>query len=343
MKAAVYHSNTDIRIVDMPLPRIKQGELLLKVMASGICGSDLMEWYRVKKAPVVLGHEVAGVVEKVGKGIKNFKKGDRIFSTHHVACDACNYCRTGRGNVCETLRTTSFFPGGFAEYIRIPKINVEKGAIQLPDELSFEEGTFIEPLGCVVRAQSNLVSVKDQAVLVLGSGVSGILHIQLARVNGAKKIIATDVSLFRMNTALHFGANAVLSAESNVPDGVLNENKGRLADIAIVCTSSVQAMKQALASVDYGGTVIFFAPTEPGVELPIHVDELWLRGVSLTTSYGAVKKDLEKAMHLIATGKVNVKDMITHRLGLFDILEGFRIFGNPEGVLKVVIKPHELK
>src|SRR3989304_3886361 len=181
MRVAMYYSNTDIKTEEMPIPKIGPDELLVKIMASGICGSDLMEWYRIKKAPLVLGHEIAGVVEKVGKGVRGFKKGDRIFATHHVNCGACNYCSSGKETACETLRSTKFFPGGFAEYVRVPKINVERGMLLLPEEVSFEEGTFIEPLGCVVRGQRKAGVEKGQTVLVLGSGISGLLHIQLAK------------------------------------------------------------------------------------------------------------------------------------------------------------------
>ena len=153
MRVAVYYSNKDIRIEEMPRPKIGSGELLVEVMASGICGSDVMEWYRIKKSPRVLGHEIAGIIAEVGAGVKNYKVGDRVFVSHHVPCNTCYYCRSGFHTVCETLRSTNYDPGGFAEYLRVPEINVKNGTFLLPDELSFEEGTFIEPLGCVVRGQ----------------------------------------------------------------------------------------------------------------------------------------------------------------------------------------------
>ncbi|MFQ5887753.1 MAG: alcohol dehydrogenase catalytic domain-containing protein, partial [Candidatus Hydrothermarchaeales archaeon] len=234
MKAAVYYNNRDVRIEEVPRPEIHDGELLVKVMASGICGSDVMEWYRIKKAPLVLGHEITGVVEKVGEGIVDFHKGDRVVVTHHVPCDTCKYCQSGKGTMCETLRTTNFYPGGFAEYVRVPKINVEKGTLHLPDEISFEEGTFIEPLGCVVRGQRTVGIEEGQTVLVLGSGISGLLHVQLAKVRGAKKVIATDVSQNRLNAAMAFGADVVIDAMDDVPSRVIMENDGKPADRVIV-------------------------------------------------------------------------------------------------------------
>ncbi len=339
MKVAVYYSNRDIRIEEVSKPEIEDDELLVKVMSSGICGSDVMEWYRIKKAPLVLGHEITGIVEKVGGGIVDFRKGDRVVVTHHVPCDTCKYCQSDRGTMCETLRTTNFYPGGFAEYVRVPKINVEKGTLHLPDEISFEEGTFIEPLGCVVRGQRSVGIAERQTVLVLGSGISGLLHVQLAKVRGAGKVIATDISPNRLKAATALGADVVIDAKDDVPSRVIEENDGKPADRVIVCTGAVSAINQAFESVDRGGTILFFAPTEAGVEIPIHVDELWMNGITLATSYGAIMEDLKEAMTLIKNKKINVKGMITHRLSLKETGKGFQIFSSVQDSLKVIINP----
>jgi L-iditol 2-dehydrogenase len=146
-----------------------------------------MEWYRIKKAPLVLGHEITGEVVDVGEGIEDFRVGDRLFSSHHVPCGKCRYCAAGHQSVCDLLRTTHFDPGGFAEYIRVPKINVELGTLKIPDSMTFDEGSFIEPLACVVRAQRFARLAAGQTVLVIGSGISGLLHIQLAHAAGGAR------------------------------------------------------------------------------------------------------------------------------------------------------------
>ena len=340
MKVAMYYSNSDIRTEEMPVPKTGPGELLVKVMASGICGSDMMEWYRIKKAPLVLGHEIAGEVAAVGRGVKGYRKGDRIVATHHVPCNGCRYCRDGSETMCDTLRTTKFFPGGFAEYLGLPEINVKNGTLHLPEGISYEEGTFVEPLACVFRGQIAADVKKGHTVLVLGSGISGLLHIQLAKENGAGRIIATDVSDYRLKAAKKFGADVALNAREDVPKKVMEHNEDRLADRVIVCTGSPSAMRQALQSVDRGGTVLFFAPTQPGVQIPISVDELWKNGISLVTSYAAAKKDMEEALRLIGEKKINVKDMITHRLSLEETGKGFRLASSAEGCIKVIIRPH---
>ena len=149
----MYYNNKDVRVEEIPTPQIGPGELLVKVLASGICGSDVMEWYRIKKAPRVLGHEIAGEIVEVGKGVDRYKMGDRVFVSHHVPCNTCQYCLNGFHTLCDTLRRTNFDPGGFAEYIRVPQINVDRGVFVLPEEVSFEDGVFIEPLACVLRGQ----------------------------------------------------------------------------------------------------------------------------------------------------------------------------------------------
>jgi L-iditol 2-dehydrogenase len=142
MRVAMYYNNQDVRIEEIPIPEIDPGEILVKVMASGICGSDVMEWYRIKKAPLVLGHEIAGEIAEVGEGVTRYHVGDRVFVSHHIPCNTCYYCLRGYHTACETLHTTNYDPGGFAEYVRIPQLNVDRGVFPLPDELSFEHGVF---------------------------------------------------------------------------------------------------------------------------------------------------------------------------------------------------------
>ena len=145
MRVAMYYNNHDVRVEELPVPEIGAGELLVKVEASGICGSDVMEWYRIQKAPTVLGHEVAGTIVQAGAGVERFKEGDNMIVTHHVPCNACHYCLSGHHTVCATLRETTFEPGGFSEYLRVPAINVDRGVFTIPASLSFDEASFAEP------------------------------------------------------------------------------------------------------------------------------------------------------------------------------------------------------
>jgi L-iditol 2-dehydrogenase len=335
----MYYNNRDVRLEEMPRPKIGPGEILVKVIASGICGSDVMEWYRIRKAPLVLGHEIAGEIAEIGEGVGRYKIGDRVFVSHHIPCNTCHYCLMGYHTACETLHTTNYDPGGFAEYIRVPKLNVDRGVFLLPEELSFEDGVFIEPLACVVRGQRVANLQAGQSVLILGSGISGLLHLLLARTLGAGRIMATDVSEYRLQMAREFGADAVLHAAEDISASVRRINKGRLADLVIVCTGAPVAFRQALKAVDRGGTILCFATTEPDVELSVPLNEFWRNEIKLMPSYGNSPLDATVAIELIRSGRVPVGKMITHRLPLEKTGDGFRLVDEGGESLKVIIEP----
>jgi L-iditol 2-dehydrogenase len=339
MRAAVYYSNSEVRVEERPVPQIGAGEILVKVMASGICGSDVMEWYRIKKAPLVLGHEIAGEIVAGGEGVIRYKPGDRVFVSHHIPCNTCHYCLRGYHTACETLHTTNYDPGGFAEYIRIPSLNVDRGVFLLPDGMSFDAGVFVEPLACVVRGQRTAGLQPGQVVLILGSGISGLLHLLLARSLGAGRIIATDISAYRLEMARQLGADAVFDARKDIPARLREINDGRLADLVIVCTGALAAFKQALQSVDRGGTILCFATTEPGVDLPVPINEFWRNEIKLMPSYGNSPLDATQAIELIRSGRVHVERMITHRLPLAETGRGFRLVAEGGESMKVIVEP----
>ena len=340
MRVAMYYNNHDVRLEEMPVPRIGPGEALVRVEASGLCGSDVMEWYRVERAPMVLGHEVAGEVVQVGDGVTRFQTGDRVVVTHHVPCNACHFCLSGRHTVCDTLRQTSFDPGGFSEFLRVPRINVDRGTFVIPGHVSYDEAAFTEPLACVYRGQKRAGLRPGQSVLVIGSGLAGLLHIDLARALGSGRIFASDLVESRLDAALRLGADTAIMATDDVPSRVRDENGGRLADLVIVCTGALPALTQALQSVERGGTVLIFAPTDPGVDLPVPVNDVFFRNdITMTTTYAAAPADLAASLNLIASGRVRVRNMISHRLGLADAGTGFRLTAEARDSLKVIIKP----
>lgn len=340
MRVAMYYSNKDIRLEEMPVPEVKAGEVLIKIMASGICGSDVMEWYRAGKVPLVLGHEIAGEIAEVGEGVTQYKKGDRVSAAHHVPCNTCHYCLRGHHTVCETLRKTKFYPGGFSEYVLLPAINADRGIFLLPDEVSYEEGSFTEPLACVLRGQ-RLAGIKPgNSVLIVGSGLSGLLHIQMAQALGAGRIITTDVHKFRLDTAKRLGADHAINAREYTPDLLREINGGRLADIVIICTGAPSAINQGLSSVERGGTVLFFAATDKGVTIPISFNDLLFRNeVTIMSSYAGDRADHITAVELIRSRRVHVKDMITHRLGLAETGHGFQLVVEGTNSIKVLIEP----
>ncbi len=325
MKTAVYYNNNDIRIEERPIPELKNGEILVKVKASGICGTDLMEWYRIKKAPRVLGHEMTG--EIVGSKSDKFKIGQRVFVSHHVPCNGCKYCLSGNHTACETLHKGNYDPGGFSEFVRVPEINVENGTYVLPDNVSYDEGTMIEPLACVVRAQRIIGVSEGQTVLVMGSGISGLLNIRLAKLKKAE-VIATDITEYRLKMAKESGADRVFNA---------NEEMNIKADRIIMCTGAMPAFEAAFRYIDRKGIIMLFAI--PNKNIPIPVEDFWRNELALVSSYGAAPVDLEEALELIKDGKINVRDLITDRVRLDDIQKGFKIAGEARDSLKVVVVP----
>jgi len=339
MRVATYYNNRDVRLEEIPSPKIGPGEVLVKVVASGICGSDVMEWYRVKKAPRVLGHEIAGEIVEVGAGVARYKVGDRVFVSHHVPCNTCRYCLNGHHTLCDTLRSTNFDPGGFAEYLRVPTINVDRGVFVLPGEVSFEEGVFIEPLACVVRGQRIAGLNPGQTVLVMGSGISGLLHIALARASGAGCVIATDVSEYRLKAARQFGADECLHAKEDVPSRLRQLLGGRLPDLVIVCAGTTAAYEQALQCVDRGGKILCFALLEPGVNVSIPFFDFWNDGITLLSTYGGSPVDIAGAIELIRAHRLPLHEMITHRLPLAETGLGFRLVAEAKESIKVIIEP----
>ncbi len=339
MRVAMYYNNRDVRLEELPKPKAGPGEILVKVIASGICGSDVMEWYRIKRAPLVLGHEIAGDIEEVGEGVEEYKVGDRVFVSHHVPCMECRYCMSGHHSTCDTLRSTNFFPGGFAEHIRVPAINLKHGVFVLPEELTYDDGVFIEPMACVVRGFKLMDFLPGKTVLVLGSGIAGLMNIKLAKAMGAGRVIATDVSPYRLDAAKRFGADAVIEASEDVPALVAEANGGRKADFVIVSTGAEQAMLQAFDCVDRGGTILMFAPPMPGTEVCMPIGDLWKDEVTISTTYAGSPEDISETIELLSSGRVKVRDMITHRFGLADAGRGFELVSKAQDSIKVVIEP----
>ena len=246
MRVSKWYNNKDIRIEEVPVPVPNTDEMLVKVASCGICGSDIVEWYRLPRAPLVQGHEIGAEVVQVGEAISRYKIGDRVFIAPKIPCMTCSYCKNGQYPVCGAVKDR--LPGGFAEFVLVPESLVENGTYLLPENISYDQSTFIEPLACVVRAQ-NLANVKQgQSVLILGCGMSGLLHVKLAKTKQCR-VIATDISSRRRALAIDLGADVTIDAAEDVPERLATESNGK-ADVVMVCTSAVSAVAQAWQCVD---------------------------------------------------------------------------------------------
>ena len=335
MKVAKWYNNNDIRIENMPKPKPGRNEILVKVISCGICGSDIVEWYRLPKAPLVPGHEFGAEVVETGCSVTEFKPGDRVFVAPKVPCMNCYYCKKGHHPVCSNVADR--LPGGFAEYVLVPASIVTYGTYILPDTISYDQSTFIEPLACVVRAQKLAAIQEGQTVLVIGCGMSGLLHVKLGKAKNCK-IIATDINAQKLVYAERAGADVTIDAGENVPEILLARN-GRKADVVILCAAALSAVEQAWNSVDKGGTIVFFTVPAPDKKVEIPLNYFWTREVKILTSYYCGPPDILEAIQLLQKGTIIVDDLITHKLPLDDIDKGYQLVIEGKESIKVIITP----
>ncbi|MEM2118367.1 MAG: zinc-dependent dehydrogenase [Candidatus Bathyarchaeia archaeon] len=338
MKVAMYYSPLDIKIEEVPTPKIQEDEVLVNMKACGICGSDLMEWYLKTRAPLVLGHEPAGVIAKKGRKVKDFDVGDRVFVHHHVACLSCHYCKHGDYTLCEQFHNTNIKPGGLAEYFKVPALNLQIDTLKIPEEMSFEEATLIEPVGCCIRALKKCNLQKGDSVAVIGAGATGIIHTALAKIFGATKTIVSDLIDYRLKIAKKFGVDAVVnSVKENLTEIVKVETEGRGVDVAVITAPSLEAYKTGLSIIRKGGKLSVFAPTDPGKYLQISPKELFFSEIQIIPSYSTSHLETREALELIEAGKINVEELITHRFSLDDTAKAFETALKNKESLKVVV------
>jgi L-iditol 2-dehydrogenase len=328
VRAVQYHANDDVRLVDVDRPEPGPGEIVVALRACGICGSDVLEWYMLPRAPLFLGHEVVGVVAAVGEGVEELRPGDRVFVHHHVPCMVCRACRRGATTSCRRFKETRLHPGGLAEYVRVPAENVALDVLKLPESLDFPAATFVEPLACCVRSIRRANVRPGDAVVVVGAGLTGLLHVQLVAAWGATRIVAVDPIGERRELALVLGAT-----EARAPDDL----EGVEAEAVIVTPPSAKLLQSSLGLAAPGGTVVLFGPTAPGDSFPFEPHALFFREISVTSTYSADPVDTRLALEMLATEKVKVDRLITRVLPLSEAAEAFRSTATHREALKIVL------
>lgn len=342
MRAAVYYNHQDIRMQEMPQPKIDRDEVLVQMKACGVCGSDLMDWYLKARAPLVLGHEPSGIVSEVGEEVKAVNIGDRVFVHHHVACFTCHYCLHGDYTLCEQFHNTNIKPGGFAEYFKVPSLNLQGDTLKLPEPVTFEEATLIEPTGCCLKAIRKTNLQVGDSVLILGAGATGIIHVALSRLFAAGKVFAADLYDFRLRIAEKSGADVIINPmKEDVAKTVKAETQQRGADVVIVTAPSVQAYKTGLAACRRGGKLCVFAPTTPGERLDVSPKELFFSEIQVIPSYSTSHVETRMALELLQSGRLRLKDLISHRFRLEETAEAFKVALESKDSLKVVVLNEE--
>ena len=338
MKAAVYHSQQDIRIEEKPVPEIGEDEVLVEMKACGICGSDLMDWYLKSRAPLVLGHEPTGIIAKAGSKVKEFNVGDRVFVHHHVACLTCHYCKHGDYTLCKQFHETHIDPGGLAQYFKVPAPNLKIDTLKIPETLSFEEATLIEPVGCCIRAFNKSSIQADDKVVIIGAGTTGIIQIALTKIFVAAKTIVSDLIDYRLQVAKKFGADVIVNPKKEDLRAVVNaETDGLGVDLVVVTAPSLEAYKSGLSICRKGGKLCVFAPTSPGKYLQISPKELFFSEIQIIPSYSTSHLETRKALDLMKTGRLKVKELITHRFRLVDAAKAFKTALENKESLKVIV------
>ena len=342
MKAAVYYGLDDVRIEETSKPKISADEVLVEMKACGVCGSDLMEWYLEKRAPLVLGHEPAGVITEVGNEAQSFHEGDRIFAHHHVACLTCHYCLRGDYTMCEKFPKTHLEPGGFAEYFKVPGDNLQIDTLKIPTGVSFEEATLIEPIACGLRAIRKCAIQQADTIAIIGAGPAGVINTVLARLSGASQIIVSDVIDYRLLTARRFGADSTVNAQNeDLAEKVRRLTEGRGADVVLVTAPSAKAYSSAFEACRKGGTVCVFAPTSPEQTIPVSPYKLFSREVKIVPSYSTSHLETRMALELVSSHRIDAEALITHRFPLSRAGEAFQTAAKSKECLKVVILNEE--
>ena len=328
------------QVSEVPVPRLRGGELLVAMKACGLCGTDIEKMHGEYTAAMpVLGHEAVGVVTQVEGTVNGIKKGDRVFPHHHVPCGECYYCRKGNQTMCDHYKTSNLDPGGFSEFIRVPTWNVSHGGVlKLPDGLDFEEASLIEPLACCMRAIDRCGVEPGDTVLVAGAGPVGMTHALLLASMKAK-VIVSDISKDRLEFATHANVGAVVDAgKVDVPREVRQRSQNRGADLAIVASGSLRAIEQSLKSVRKGGKVCIFGVPPKGSVLQYDVSDPYNSEVSIFSSYAATDADTAKAAKLLASRKVDLGSLITHRFPIAEFGRAVETMAAGKS-MKVVITP----
>jgi L-iditol 2-dehydrogenase len=326
VRAIIYHQHDDIRLEEVPIPVIGPGELLVRVAGCGLCGSDLLKIQQRAVPPVKLGHELTGVVVEDGFGVNRFTPGQRVVVAHHVPCGKCHYCQHGNVSMCVSFKSSNLDPCGFAEYLRVPSEHVKHVTLVLPEILSDEEGSFTEPLACVVRAARRSALQAGDLAVVVGLGTVGLLMAQTFRAAGVE-VLGLDVLPERIAFASEYGVSALNAMEPETCEHVRALSAGRGADLVMLTIGGEAAFRQALDLVRAGGAVHLFAAT-PGALAQIELDEVYHRELMIQTTYSSSPDDLRAALNLLASGQVRVDGLYSHRLPLERFAEGVALFAS---------------
>lgn len=342
MTAAVLYGKRDVRIEQIPVPRIGKGEVLVRIKAALTCGTDLKVYRqgfhaRMIVPPSVFGHELAGVVEEVGEGVESFSPGMRVVSANSGPCNECFFCQKHLANLCENLQ---FINGAYAEYIKIPERIVRQNLLILPDSVAFQEAALVEPLACVIRAAEETGIEEGDTVVVIGVGPIGLMFVQVLKSMGAR-VIALGNRKTQLSMAGAMGADHVVdSTHSNVVEQVRRITSGqRGADVVIEAVGIKETWQQAMGMVRRGGTINLFGGCPSGTHIPLDSTLIHYSEITIKANFHHTPRHIREALEAIHRGKVNARSLITGEEQLAALGSVLERLLNRNGDLKIAIIP----
>jgi L-iditol 2-dehydrogenase len=340
MKAVFVRGQRAVSVDDVKPPEIvSHGDVLVSMRACGLCGSDLEKVYgEYGMTSGRLGHEPSGEVSLVGSSVRGFAPGDRVFVHHHVACYSCYYCLHADHTMCSEYQRSNITPCGLAEQFLVPQWNVLRGGlIKLPDNISFDEASLVEPFACCIRAWNRCNIQIGDCIAVLGAGPAGLMHVILAQMLGAGKIFVSDINDFRLKFAKRYGVEAFNSTSKNLIETIRSETGGRGVDICIVATGSMKALLQAFKLTRKGGKIMLFGVPPKGSKISYDISILYSSEHSLIPSYAASEIETNQALKMIAEKRFDIVSLITHRFDITDAVQAVMCAHEANDSMKVIV------
>jgi L-iditol 2-dehydrogenase len=340
MKTAFVKEPSIISVDDTEKPTLGPGDILVQMHACGICGSDLEKVFGQYGQPSMkLGHEPAGIIIDAGPNVSELKKGDRVFTHHHVPCYSCHHCKHGNETMCKKYYETNLTPCGLSEEYIVPEWNVTHGGVlKIPDSMTFEEAAMIEPLACCVRAWTKYSFLEGDSAAIFGVGPTGMMHVMIAQAKKFSKVFCFDVNDFRLDFAKKFNVSeSINSTNKDRYQKILEQTEGRGVDVAIVATSSLKALEDAIEMVRKGGAIMMFGVPSKGAKIDLDMSKVYSKEITLVTSYAASDNDTKDALQLIESGEIDVKQLVTHTYPISDSQKAFDHARSGESAMKIII------
>jgi len=340
MKTAYVKEPSTISIEETEKPVLGSGDILVQMHACGICGSDVEKVFGKYGQPSMrLGHEPAGIILDVGSNVNDFRKGDRVFTHHHVPCYSCHHCKHGNETMCKKYSETNLSPCGLSEEYVVPEWNVSHGGVlKLPDSMTFEEAAMIEPLACCIRSWSKYQYQEGDTVAIFGVGPTGMMHVMLAQSKKFSKVFCLDVNDFRLDFAKKFNVSKIIkSTDEKRLEKIFEQTEGRGVDLAIVATSSLKALEDAIDMIRKGGTVMMFGVPSKGAKIELDMGKIYSKEITLITSYAASDIDTQDALRLIESSKIDVRQLVTHTYPILDSQKAFENARSGKNAMKIII------